>query len=37
LKEYKNEILIPYAANPNSYLLGPMGDPDPTEFIEKKP
>ena len=36
LKEYKDKILIPYVANPNSYLLGPMGDSDPTEFIEKE-
>jgi hypothetical protein len=36
LKEYKNGILIPYVANPDSYLLVPMGYSDPTEFIEKE-
>lgn len=29
----KNHILIPLASNPSIYLLGPMGDPDPTNFI----
>ena len=29
----KNEILIPSAVVPNAYFLGPMGDPDPFDFI----
>ena len=29
----KNEILIPSAIVPNAYFLGPMGDPDPSDFI----
>ena len=29
----KNEILIPSAVVPNAYFLGPMGDPDPSNFI----
>ena len=29
----KNEILIPSAVVPNAYFLGPMGDPDPSDFI----
>ena len=36
LKEYKSQILIPHAANPDSYFLGPMGNPDPSEIIEKE-
>jgi hypothetical protein len=36
LKEYKNEILIPYVTNPDSYFLGLMGDPNPMEFIKKE-
>ena len=28
--------MIPYAANPDSYFLGPMGNPDPSEIIEKE-
>ena len=35
----RNEILIPSAVVPNAYFLGPMGDPDPSDFIcqETKP
>ena len=29
----RNEILIPSASAPNVYFLGPMGDPDPSDFI----
>ena len=29
----KDEILIPIANDENTYYLGPMGDPDPTDFI----
>ena len=29
----KNEILIPSVVVPNAYFLGPMGDPDPSDFI----
>ena len=28
-----NKILIPSASAPNVYFLGPMGDPDPSDFI----
>lgn len=29
----KEEILIPSAIIPNAYFLGPMGDPDSSDFI----
>ena len=29
----RNDILIPSAIAPNVYFLGPMGDPDPSDFI----
>jgi len=29
----KNEILIPSAVVPNAYFLGPIGDPDRSNFI----
>ena len=29
----RNKILIPSAVVPNAYYLGPMGDPDPSDFI----
>ena len=32
----RNEILIPSAAVPNAYFLGPMGDSDPFDFIRQK-
>ena len=32
----RNEILIPSVVVPNVYYLGPMGDPDPSDFISKK-
>jgi hypothetical protein len=32
----KNEILIPSAVVPNSYYLGPMGDPDPSDIINQE-
>jgi hypothetical protein len=32
----KNEILIPSEISPDAYLLGPTGNPDPIEFIEKE-
>ena len=32
----RNEILIPSAAIPNAYFLGPMGDPDPSDFISQE-
>ena len=32
----RNEILIPSAIVPNIYYLGPMGDPDPSNFINKE-
>ena len=32
----KNEILIPSAVVPNAYYLGPMGDPDPSDFINQE-
>ena len=32
----RNEILIPSAIFPNIYFLGPMGDPDPSNFIRQE-
>ena len=32
----RNEILIPSAVAPNVYFLGPMGDPDPSDFIRQE-
>ena len=32
----RNEILIPSAAIPNVYFLGPMGDRDPSDFIRQE-
>jgi len=32
----RNEILIPSAVAPNVYLLGPIGDPDPSDFIHQE-
>ena len=29
----RNEILISSAVIPNAHFLGPMGDPDPSDFI----
>ena len=34
--EMRNEILIPSAVIPNAYYLGPMGDPDPSNFINQE-
>ena len=32
----RNEILIPSAIAPNVYYLGPMGDPNPSDFISQE-
>jgi len=32
----RNEILISSAIIPNAYYLGPMGDPDPSDFINQE-
>jgi len=32
----RNEILIPSSVVPNAYYLGPMGDPDPSDFINQE-
>ena len=32
----RNEILIPSAVVPNVYYLGPMGDPDLSNFISQE-
>ena len=32
----RNEILIPSVVVPNAYYLGPMGDPDPSDFINQE-
>ena len=32
----RNEILIPSTIVPNAYYLGPMGDPDPSDFINQE-
>ena len=32
----RNEILIPSAVASNVYFLGPMGDPDPSDFIRQE-
>ena len=32
----RNEILIPSAVAPNVYFLGPMGDPDPSDYIHQE-
>ena len=32
----RNEILIPSAVASNVYFLGPMGDPDPYDFIRQE-
>ena len=32
----RNEILIPSAVVLNVYFLGPMGDPDPFDFIRQE-
>ena len=32
----RNEILIPSAVTSNVYFLGPMGDPDPSDFIRQE-
>ena len=32
----RNEILIPLAVAPNVYYLGPMGDPDRSNFISQE-
>ena len=34
--EMRNEILIPSAVASNVYFLGPMGDPDPSDFIHQE-
>jgi hypothetical protein len=33
LQNLRNDIVIPISDQPNMICLGPMGDPDPTEFI----
>lgn len=35
-QDLENEILIPCAIIADAYFLCPMGNPDPTEFIEKE-
>jgi len=32
----RNEILIPSAIVPNAHYLGPMGDPNPSNFINQE-
>ena len=32
----RNEILIPSAVVPNTYYLEPMGDPNPSDFINQE-
>ena len=32
----RNEILIPSAVVPNTYYLRPMGDPNPSDFINQE-
>ena len=32
----RNEILIVSAVVPNVYFLGPMGDPNPSDFIHQE-
>ena len=32
----RNKILIPSTVAPNVYFLGPMGDPDPSNFIRQE-
>ena len=32
----RNEILITSTVAPNIYFLGPMGDPDPSDFIHQE-
>ena len=32
----KNEILIPLSVIPNAYYLGPMGDTNPSNFINQE-
>ena len=32
----RNKILIPSAVVPNAYYLGPMGDPDPSNFVNQE-
>ena len=32
----RNVILIPSAAIPTAYFLGPMGDSDPSDFIRQE-
>ena len=32
----RNKILIPSTVVPNVYYLGPMGDPDPSDFISQE-
>ena len=32
----RNEILIPSAVVPNAYYLGPMGNPDLSDFINQE-
>ena len=32
----RNEILIPSTVASNTYFLGPMGDPDPSDFIHQE-
>jgi len=32
----RDEILIPSAVVTNAYYLGPMGDPDPSDFINQE-
>ena len=32
----RNEILIPSVVGPNVYFLGPMGNPDPSDFIRQE-
>ena len=32
----RNDILIPSSVAPNVYFFGPMGDPDPSDFIRQE-
>ena len=32
----RNEVLIPSVVASNVYFLGPMGDPDPSDFIRQE-
>ena len=35
-QKMRNKILIPSTVVPNAYYLGPMGDPDPSDFINQE-